>query len=70
MTVYYTLKPGQPLTPEQKAEIEAAMLRPIVFDEDSPDLTPESIAGFRRSAAERNRRKLREREAAKGREVS
>lgn len=34
--------------------IEAAKKLPVVFDDDSPELTPEAIEGFRRSAGERN----------------
>ena len=64
MTVYYTLTRGQPLTPEEIAMLNALEDRPIVYDEDSPALTPEAIAGFRRSAAERNRRLARETEEA------
>ena len=49
--VTYTLHRGQPLTPEQKAEIE--VLRnmsddDIVYDEDSPKLTDEQLKRFKR----------------------
>ena len=63
MIVTYELKPGQKPTPEQIARIREAAKRPIVFDEDSPELTPEAVEGFRQSARERNRR-LRERGTA------
>ena len=56
MLITYNRKRGTPLTPEQIAEIEAAKSFPIVFDEDSPELTPEAIERFRRSAHERNQR--------------
>ena len=48
MTVRYTLKRGQPLTPEQIAELEALKDRPIVFDEDCPETTEEQLRKFRR----------------------
>ena len=48
--------PGAKPTPEQIAQIEEAKKLPIVFDDDSPALTPEAIEGFRRAARERNRR--------------
>ena len=64
MIVRYTSDPNIPLTPEEIAEIDALKDRPIVYDEDSPALTPESYAGFMRSVVERNRRQLLEREAA------
>ena len=48
MTVQYTLKRGQPLTPEQIAELEALKSRPIVFDEDCPETTEEQLRQFKR----------------------
>lgn len=48
MTVRYTLKRGQPLTPEQIAELDALKDRPIVFDEDCPENTEEQLRKFRR----------------------
>ena len=64
MITRVTIYEDDELTPEEIAEIDAAKLRPIVYDEDSPALTPESYAGFMRSVVERNRRQLLEREAA------
>ena len=55
MIVEYTLKRGTPLTREQLEELEALKDRPIVFDEDSPELTPETIERFRLAAQDRNR---------------
>ena len=70
MIVTYTRVKGQPLTPEQKAMLDALENRPIVYDEDSPAPTPKTMEAFRRAAVERNRRLAREREeAAKSREV-
>ena len=49
--VTYVLRRGQPLTEEQKAELE--YLRnmsddDIVYDEDCPELTEEQLAQFKR----------------------
>ena len=57
MTVYRTLHPGEALTPEQIAELDALESRPIVYDEDCPPLTEEALAGFQKAAQKRNRRK-------------
>lgn len=38
---YYTMKVGEPLTEEEKAEISALKDRPIVFDEDCMPLSEE-----------------------------
>lgn len=48
MTVRYTLKRGQPLTPSQIAELDALKNRPVVFDEDCPEPTEEQLQKFRR----------------------
>ena len=48
MTVRYTLKRGTPLTPEQIAELDALEDRPIVFDEDCPEMTDEQLRQFKR----------------------
>ena len=50
-TVTYILRRGQPLTDEQKAEIEALKQMSdddIVYDEDCPKLTEEQLKQFRR----------------------
>ena len=49
--------------------LEALKDRPIVYDEDCPESTPEELEAFHRAAIERNRRKARE-AAEKAREVS
>ena len=41
---FYTMRVGEPLTAEEKAEIAALKGRPIVFDEDCPPTPPERIA--------------------------
>ena len=48
MTVKFTLKRNTPLTPEQIAELDALEDRPIVFDEDCPEMTEEQLKRFRR----------------------
>ena len=60
MIVKCALKPNTPLTSEEAAMIEAAKKMPVVFDEDSPELTPETRAAFRRAASERNTRMKRQ----------
>ena len=50
-TVTYILRRGQPLTEEQKAELEALKKMSddeIVYDEDCPKLTDEELKQFRR----------------------
>ncbi|GHU24264.1 hypothetical protein FACS1894172_10530 [Spirochaetia bacterium] len=46
MIVRSTRKVGDPLTPEQIAELDALKDRPICFDEDCPELTDEQLAEF------------------------
>ncbi|MBR3570793.1 MAG: hypothetical protein IKN96_08395 [Oscillibacter sp.] len=58
MTVRYTLKRGQPLTPEQIAELDALKDRPIVYDEDCPEMTEEQLKQFRRVNPAEPMRKL------------
>ena len=48
MIVTYELKPGQKPTPEQIERIREAAKRPIVFDEDCPEMTEEQLKKFRR----------------------
>lgn len=48
---------GQKLTNEQIAEIEAAKSKPIIYDEDSPELTPAMEKAFVLAAKTRNRYK-------------
>ena len=50
-TVTYILRKGQPLTEEQKAELEALKQmsdNDIVYDEDCPKQTPEQLKQFKR----------------------
>lgn len=48
---------GQKLTNKQIAEIEAAKSKPIIYDEDSPELTPAMEKAFALAAKTRNRYK-------------
>ena len=63
--VFYTLKPGTPLTAEEIAMIEAARNLPVEEDEDNPEIdpihTPELYSALLRAAGERNRRIARRR---------
>ena len=47
-TVTYILRRGQPLTEEEREELRALKNRPIVYDEECPELTEEQIKQFRR----------------------
>ena len=56
--VTYVLHRGQPLTEEQKAEIEALKQMSdddIVYDEDCPKLTDEQLKQFKRVNPRRNK---------------
>lgn len=59
MIVTYKIDPGdpQPLTEEEIRELEALKDRPIEFDEDCPELTPERLKRFRRVKDMPERRK-------------
>lgn len=48
MIVRQTIKIGRPLTEEEREEIRALKGRPIVFDEDCPELTEEELRQFKR----------------------
>lgn len=48
MLITYDLKPDTKLTPEQIRMIEEAAKRPITFDEDCPETTPEQAKRFHR----------------------
>ena len=48
MIVRRVIYPGQKPTPEQIEEIRALKNRPIVFDEDCPELTDEELKQFKR----------------------
>ena len=46
--VTYILHKDEPLTEEEREEIRALKNRPIVFDEDCPELTKEQLRQFKR----------------------
>lgn len=46
------VRPGQQPTAEQRARIKQAAARPIVYDEDAPELTDDELARFAVLAAE------------------
>lgn len=48
MIVSYSITKDQKPTPEQIAEIREAARRPIVFDEDCPEMTEEQLRQFKR----------------------
>lgn len=51
MIIHYTLRRGQPLTPEQEKRLDALSEMSdddIVYDEYSPKLTDEELKEFRR----------------------
>ncbi|MBR2798652.1 MAG: hypothetical protein IKE17_13050 [Clostridia bacterium] len=48
MIVSYSITKNQKPTPEQIAEIREAAMRPIVFDEDCPEMTDEQLRRFKR----------------------
>ena len=53
----YIVKEGQLPTVEQVKEIEEAVKKPIVFDEDCPELSPAMMKAFKCAVIQRNRRK-------------
>lgn len=57
MTRTFTIKDGQTPTKEQLDEVKAAAQQEVQFDEDSPELSPAMVKAFKRSVAQRNRRK-------------
>ena len=48
MIVRYSYNPNTPLTPEQIKRLDALKDRPIVFDEDCPEMTDEQLQQFKR----------------------
>lgn len=57
MTRTYTINKGQKPTDKQLQEVMDAKKQPIIFDDDSPELSPAMQKAFRCSAAQRNRRR-------------
>lgn len=56
MTRTYTINKGQKPTEEQLREVMEAKKRQIVFDEDSPELSPAMYKAFKSSVIQRNRK--------------
>jgi uncharacterized protein (DUF4415 family) len=52
MVIKTTLEQRGPITQEELKTLERAGKMPIVFDEDSPELTEEELKGFRRVSEE------------------
>ena len=57
MLVNYRIPKESALTEEQLLELREAAKRPIVYDEDSPELTPALEKALRCAAVQRNRLK-------------
>ena len=57
MTKTFTIHKGQKPTKEQLQEVAEAKKHPIVFDEDSPELSPAMYKAFKSSVIQRNRKK-------------
>ena len=57
MTRTFIINPGQRPTEEQLREVIEAKKQPIVFDEDSPELSPAMQKAFKSVVVQRNRRK-------------
>lgn len=57
MNKTFTIDKGQKPTNEQLQEVIEAGKQPIVFDEDSPELSPAMYKAFRSSVIQRNRKK-------------
>lgn len=57
MTKTFTIKNGQRPTEDQLREVMEAKKQPIVFDEDSPELSPAMYKAFKSAVVQRNRRK-------------
>ncbi|MBD5393136.1 MAG: hypothetical protein HDR71_02470 [Lachnospiraceae bacterium] len=53
----YTINKGQKPTNEQLQEVIEAKKKPIVFDEDSPELSPAMYKALKSSVMQRNRKK-------------
>ena len=52
MVIRTTLEERGAITPEEIEMLKTASKAPIVFDEDSPELTEEDLKGFRRVSEE------------------
>lgn len=57
MTKTFIIEKDQKPTEEQIQEIREAAKRPVVFDEDCPEMSPAMEKAFRCAVIQRNRRK-------------
>ncbi len=57
MTKTFIIDKGQKPTDKQLQEVMEAKKHPIVFDEDSPELSPALYKAFKSSVIQRNRKK-------------
>ncbi|MCM1047421.1 MAG: hypothetical protein NC433_03255 [Clostridiales bacterium] len=57
MTKTFIIDKGQKPTDEQLQEVLEARKHPVVFDEDSPELSPAMYKAFKSSVIQRNRKK-------------
>ncbi len=57
MTKTFIIDKGQKPTDKQLQEVMEAKKHPIVFDEDSPELSPAMYKAFKSSVIQRNRKK-------------
>lgn len=57
MTRTFIIDKGQKPTKEQLQEVIEARKQPIVFDEDSPELSPAMYKAIKCSVIQRNRKK-------------
>ena len=46
--ITYILEDNKPLTNEEAAILEEAKKKPVVYDDDCPEMTPEMLSKFRR----------------------
>ena len=57
MTKTFIIMEGQQPTEQQLQEVMEAKRNPIVFDEDSPELSPAMYKAFKSSVIQRNRKR-------------
>ena len=57
MTETFIINKGQKPTDEQLQEVMEAKKKPIIFDEDAPELSSAMYKAFRSSVIQRNRNK-------------
>ena len=57
LTKIFTIDKGQKPTEKQMQEVLEAKKRPIVFDEDSPEMSPAMYKAFKSAVVQRNRKK-------------